>query len=115
MKRLALATAATFLLAPALVHASQPTRHDLASPATAPDQAASAQSEDKPGEPATAQAPVASPTGTGEDGATCSASGKSSNGEARAHSSAKVGKDTGELPPPRKKASNDGSCASQPD
>jgi hypothetical protein len=45
--------------------------------------------------------------------ATCDTSGKTT--EAKAHDpSAKVGKDTGTLPPPRKKKDADSDCAAQP-
>lgn len=112
MKKLALATAGIFLLAPALAGASQPTQPAEPPSATGPTNAAPAQ---KPDEPVTAQ-PSASAAKPGvQTDTACVSPGKSSNSEARVvHPSAKVGKDTGELPPPRKKPQSD-TCASQPD
>lgn len=112
MKKLALATAGIFLLAPALADASQPTQPAETSPATSPTQAAPAQ---KPDEPVTAQPPASASKPAAQTDTSCVSPGKSSNSDAKVtHPSAKVGKDTGELPPPRKKAPSD-ACASQPD
>lgn len=112
MKKLAFATAGIFLLAPALADASQPTPPAETAPATSAIQAAPAQ---KPDEPVTGQLPASAAKPVAQTDATCVSQGKSSNSDARAtHPSAKVGKDTGELPPPRKKAPID-ACASQPD
>jgi len=113
MKKLAIATAGIFLLAPALADASQPAQPPQTSPTTgslqpAPAEAAPAQ---KPDEPVTGQPAASASKDAPTAPATCASSGSS---DKAAHPSAKVGKDTGELPPPRKKSSS-GACASQPD
>jgi hypothetical protein len=112
MKKLALATAGIFLLAPAPADASQPTQPAETPPATTAAPAAPAQ---KPDEPVTGQPSVPPAKPGAQTDTTCLSPGKSSNNDAKAaHPSAKVGKDTGELPAPRKKPPSD-ACASQPD
>ena len=112
MRKLALATAGIFLLAPALADASQPAQPAVTPPTTAPTEAAPAP---KPDEPVAGQAPAPAAKPAAPADTACVSPGKSSSTDAKAaHPSAKVGKDTGEIPPPRKKAPSD-ACASQPD
>ena len=108
MKKLALATAGIFLLAPVLANAAQPSQPAQTAPGSEPAQTAPMTAPAKPDEASAPQAPADAPKSAAGAKATCSA--KSTDAEP-AHPSAKVGKDTGELPPPRKKTS----CTSQPD
>jgi hypothetical protein len=95
--------AGVMLLAPATAVGSQPTQ-------TAPTQGANQTQS-----PVNAQQPTANPKDTGQADPACDATGKSSSTDAKsAAPSPKVGKDTGDLPPPRKKAPKDSACPTQP-
>lgn len=108
MKKLALATAGIFLLAPVVANAGQPLPPAQTAPGSEPAQEAQPTAPAKPDEPSTSKPAAETPKGAASPNATCS--GKSTDAEP-SHPSVKVGKDTGDLPPPRKKPS----CTSQPD
>ena len=104
MTRLALMAAGITLLTPTITAASQPAQ-------TPPAQAQT--STDAPAD--TQQSAATGPKSKGAADTTCDTSSKSASGEAKvAVPSAKVGKDTGESPPPRKKPSTDAACSAQP-
>ena len=127
MNKMALATAGIFLLAPVAAEAFQLTQSSQAPTTPGAPKAAPVQNVDEPAtaqvppaatkpavqadEPAASQAPPAATNG-GQAGAACVSPGKNSGSAATTHPSAKVGKDTGELPPPRTRPSS--SCLSQP-
>ena len=103
MKKLALMTAGIFLLAPVVANGSQPAPGTPAQAAPKADGAANTQES------------TATPKNTGQPDAACDTSAKSSSTDTKTSApSAKVGKDTGEVPPPRKKASSDAACPTPP-
>jgi hypothetical protein len=100
---LPLMAAGIFVLAPAAALASQPAQ-------TPPGQSTT-QTQAAPA----AQPPTATSKSTGQSDPSCDTGDKSANAATKdSHPSAKVGKDTGDLPPPRKKVSKDTACAAQP-
>ena len=102
MKILAFTTATVMALAPAIAAASQPT------------QAAPAQASTQTKDDSTTQESTATPKTT-EQTATCDSSGKTATTDTKTSvPSPKVGKDTGDLPPPRKKPASNAACPSPP-
>lgn len=107
MTKLALVSAGIIFFAPALAYASQPAQTAPSAP-TAPAPAAAAPSAAAPAKADDPASPESTPMAknAGHASATCVSS------EARTeHPSAQVGKDTGVLPPKRKRPA----CTSQPE
>jgi hypothetical protein len=99
---LALLTGGAIVLAPAMAAASQPTQTPTGQDATKTQSAPDTKDM------------ATNPTGAADAAASCDATSKSSTDTKAVHPSAKVGKDTGDLPPPRKKVSKEATCTTQP-